>query len=167
MKFTVHELTRADIPNLLLLRHQLFQETPWLKYEPNEESYSQEIESRICRNFLTSQNSMISVARADDDFVGFVLAQGGISSKTKHSVCIAIGVLDSYKGKGVGTSLMDHLHSWTEITNIHRMELVVANPNKTAQKFFKKYGFVEEGIKHHAILYQGAYIDQTYMFKLL
>ncbi len=167
MKFTIHGLTQADIPSLLLLRHQLFQETPWLKFEPNEEGYSRELESRICRNFLASQNSMISVARSDDNFVGFVLAQEGISSKTKHSVCIAIAVLEGYKGKGVGAGLMDHLHSWAKTTDIHRMELVVANPNKVAQKFFKKYEFVEEGIKHHALLHQGAYIDQTYMFKLL
>ena len=68
------------------------------------------------------------------------------------------------QGKGIGTfavkSIVDHAFF---NLNLRRIQLEVLDYNQTAQKLYKKIGFVEEGRRRKAVYKDGQYVDEIIM----
>lgn len=71
---------------------------------------------------------------------------------------------EEHRGKGVGTFAVSAMvnHAFFDL-NLRRLQLEVLEYNQTAQKLYKKIGFVEEGRKRKAVFKDGQYVDELIM----
>lgn len=80
-----------------------------------------------------------------------------------HRGTLGMGVLSGYRGKGIGTSLIDRTIEAARAAGLERVELAVFASNLPAIKLYEKTGFVTEGVKKRARKIDGAYDDIVQM----
>lgn len=104
------------------------------------------------------------VAEIDGKVVGRLGLTTFSRPRRKHAGGLGMGVHDDYAGRGVGSALMeaaiDAADNWLNIT---RLELDVFVDNTAAIGLYKKYGFVDEGVKRAYAFRAGEYVDTMNM----
>lgn len=68
-----------------------------------------------------------------------------------HSGTLGIGLLEEYRGQGIGEKLIRTALDEAKLRGLTRVELTVREPNVSAMALYKKVGFVIEGIKRNAV----------------
>ncbi|MDF2792199.1 MAG: GCN5-like N-acetyltransferase [Neobacillus sp.] len=99
-------------------------------------------------------NSTIFVAKENDVLIGYL-------------IYLVVGILSEFRGLGVGTKLFKHLEDWAREHSVHRLELSVATRNEAGLRLYKKMGFDIEGTKRHSLFFDGEFVDEYYMSKLI
>jgi RimJ/RimL family protein N-acetyltransferase len=80
-------------------------------------------------------------AEANGTLVGWVW----VGLDRHGRVDLGMGVVDGWRGRGVGSLLMDEAVAWARDQGAHKVELEVWPHNLGAQRLYEKYGFVAEG----------------------
>jgi RimJ/RimL family protein N-acetyltransferase len=119
------------------------------------------------REVLAWDNSAILVAEQAGGLIGCLEAYGGKFHRDWHNVYVAVGVLQAYTAKGVGTQLFIELERWALEREVHRLELTVMVDNRRAIALYQKMGFEIEGRKRHALRVDGVFVDEYLMARLL
>lgn len=99
------------------------------------------------------ENKEIYVARIDNEIVGYVIFN--IKERNNPSVrCqkqVNIGVLvvkEGYRGKGIGTNLLDFVKEYAKSNGCTDLYLTVNEENKNAISLYEKYGFKVKNIAY-------------------
>lgn len=163
----IRRVRLEDAEQLCHLIQQVENDSKYMLFGPGERSVtSEQLQSRILA--MDGDNgSTILVAESDDMLVGYLMAIGGSSNRTKHTVYLVVGILTGYRGQGIGTELFETIEQWANRHTIQRMELTVAKPNEAGIRLYKKMNFTIEGTKRKSLYIDGNYIDEYYMSKLL
>ncbi len=115
---------------------------------------------------LISQRRMVTFLAFDDDFViGYVSLVFPRFSKMKGNTYLTISVREAYRGKGVGSALMETAEKYAQAQGMRRIELEVFGKNKNAIALYAKRGYVVEGTKKDAVYNLGAFDDIIIMTK--
>lgn len=80
-----------------------------------------------------------------------------------HIGSLGIGVLSSYRGRGIGRALMQAALQKAKLKGLTRIELTVRENNKLAINLYEKFGFVVEGIHRNAVCIDGKYENHVFM----
>ena len=80
-----------------------------------------------------------------------------------HGGVLGMGVLEGYRGKGIGASLMRATLEHARKTGFTRVELTVREDNLRAKALYDKAGFAVEGRKRKAALFDGRHYDLILM----
>ncbi|MFK7800099.1 MAG: GNAT family N-acetyltransferase [Anaerolineae bacterium] len=111
-----------------------------------------------------ADNIISLVAEIDGKVVGRLGLTTSVRPRRKHAGALGMGVHDAYAGRGVGTALMnavvDMADNWL---NLSRLELDVFTDNAPAIGLYKKFDFVEEGVKRAFAYREGEYVDTLMM----
>ncbi|MGG0642996.1 GNAT family N-acetyltransferase [Sporosarcina gallistercoris] len=163
----IRRVRLEDAKQLCHLIQQVENDSQYMLFGPGERSVtSEQLQSRILA--MNGENgSTLIVAESDGKLVGYLMAIGGSSNRTKHTVYLVVGILTGYRGQGIGTELFEALEKWAKQQNIHRMELTVAQPNEAGIRLYKKMKFTIEGTKRNSLNIDGNYVDEYYMSKLI
>jgi len=72
-----------------------------------------------------------------------------------HTAEIGMSVQSGYRGKGVGTGLIEGAKDWSRIFGVEKLVLNVVPENVRAISFYERMGFVPEGhrLKHAKLSY--------------
>jgi len=162
----IKKLTSADSFGFLNLLLTLDNETKFMMLEPNERNVSSE-DMTLRLSKIDETNSVLFGAFDDGNLVGYVNVLRGDANRIRHSAYIAMGILLSYTGQGIGKLLLNKVDEWARKYGVTRLELTVMAHNENAIKLYEKMGFNKEGIKKNSILIDGNYIDEYYMGKIL
>lgn len=163
----IREVRSSEAENFIYLSKQVEDNSEFMLWEPGERNIKPEQQKKMIENMYKNENSTILVAESENELVGFLVVIGGSAKRNRHSAYIVIGILEEYRGKGVGTKLFEALESWASQKNIHRLELTVVTQNKAGLSLYKKMGFENEGIKRHSLFIKGKFVDEYYMSKLI
>ena len=159
------KLVKTDAERFWEMMNQLDHETKYMLYEPGERIKNiARIESLI-ENSVEGEDFLL-VAEENDKIVGYISAQRGGLKRIAHSAYIVVGILQNYRGKGIGTEFFNQLDNWAEEKKITRLELTVICENEVAKNLYEKSGFEIEGIKRKSVLVDGIYLDEFYMAKI-
>jgi len=93
-------------------------------------------------SYMNFKNSKTYVAKEKDMVVGYVSAY---KTDNKNKLA-ALYVLSDYHGQGIGTKLMENALSF--LGEDKEIILEVTSYNIQAVEFYKKFGFVENGLVH-------------------
>ncbi len=156
-----------DAAGLIELFRQLDEETSFMLFEPRERNITTEQQKHRLEVFENSSTDIILVAEDNGIIVGFIVGIGGSANRNRHSLHIAIGILQAYWGQGIGQELMRSLESLAKERNMHRLELTVMAHNERAISLYQKCGFEYEGIKRDSLRVEGEYLNEIYMSKLI
>ena len=80
-----------------------------------------------------------------------------------HCGTLGMGVLPAYRGQGIGKRLLQACiaKAWTQ--GITRIELAARSDNTRAIRLYESLGFEHEGIRRHAMRFDGVYHDAAQM----
>lgn len=118
-----------------------------------------------------------ALVAADDDRWDYAIVAEGqmigevvLNELDRHNRCANIRIViwsSQARGRGLGTAAMTLLtrFAFAEI-GLHRVELGVYAFNPRAIRCYEKVGFVHEGTRRAALLWEGEWIDQHIMAML-
>lgn len=129
MDVIIRGIKEEDIDDIVEIEKEAFS-TPWSK-----ESFITEIRDNLLAKYL--------VAEIDERVVGY----GGIWLILNEGHVTNIAVRESHKGKGIGNMIVEGLICYCISQGIENMTLEVRKSNYIAQNLYKKYGFMEYGIR--------------------
>jgi ribosomal protein S18 acetylase RimI-like enzyme len=156
----------GDSEKFLDMLKQLDCETKNMMYEPGERTTSVE-EMKSVLQGMDASGSLMLAAEVDGDIAGFLSAERGFANRIKHSAYIVIGVLKDYRGRKIGTRLLEELDNWARDNGVSRLELTVMVHNESAIGLYQKMGFKIEGLKEKSLVVDGNFVDEYYMAKII
>lgn len=163
----IRHITPDDAEKFVNLILQVERESDFMIFEADERKLTPEQQRSQIEMMLKEDNSTILVAEVEENLVGYLVAKGGRARRNNHTVYLVVGILDQYRGKGIGTKLFTELENWARNHKIHRLELTVIRSNRAALFLYSKMGFRIEGIKRDSLFINGQYVDEYYMSKIL
>lgn len=164
---TVRPITIDDAQAFLDFRRRLDRETKFMLLEAGERQTTIEEQRDQFKRILSRDNQMLFVAESDEGIVGYLFTGGGLYRRNRHRAEIVVGILEKYRGQGIGTRLFEACERWARAHGLHRLELTVMTHNERGITLYKKMGFEVEGIARHALSVDGEYVDEYWMGKLL
>jgi RimJ/RimL family protein N-acetyltransferase len=139
--------------------------------EPGEFTMTEEQERVFLAEQAIRPNWAAFVAVTDATparIIGLATADGQQRRAIRHCASIGISVAHGWRGQGVGHALMRSLVDWARASGlVTRLELEVLTRNQTAIHLYERIGFQREGLKRHALLRNGEYLDELTMALLL
>ncbi|MFC4559797.1 GNAT family N-acetyltransferase [Virgibacillus kekensis] len=163
----VREVKEADAAALAELTNAVESSSAYMLWEPGERDMDSTRMKKRITAMKNEKNSSIFLAEDNQRLAGYLMAIGGNANRNKHAAYLVIGVLEEYRGQGVGTALFQKLEQWAQTKNIHRLELTTVAQNNGGVALYQKMGFEIEGTKRDSLMINGEYLDEYYMSKLL
>lgn len=128
MTITIESMNLLSVDEVLEISKLSLSET-WSK-----DSFIRELENPL---------SHYLIAKKDNKIVGFIGFWIVVGEATINNIAIH----PNYRGNGISNILMDSMLDVCKSQNTFAITLEVRSSNTTAQNLYKKYGFVEEGIR--------------------
>lgn len=163
----IREIIVEDAEKFLNLMKEVEAKSDFMLMEPGERNTTPEQQAKLLERIEKQDNSTIFVVEENGRMLGYLIAMGGTVKKTSHSAYIAIGILEGFRGKGIGTALFERAEKWAIQKSISRLELTTVTENEAGVALYKKSGFEIEGIKRNSLIIKGKPFDEYYMSKLL
>lgn len=129
MDINIRKMLVGDIEDVLEIEREAFS-TPW-----SREAFRIEIEENLLAKYF--------VAEVDKRPIGY----GGMWLILNECHITNIAVKKAYRGKGVGKKILEAMILFCDLQGIQRMTLEVRKSNVVAQSLYKKYDFIEQGIR--------------------
>lgn len=154
--------TYRDAQLFSRLRKDIEKESDYVLAEKNERT---ETGLHVLIRLLISQRRIVTFLAFDNKTpVGYVSLVFPKFTKLQGNAYLTIGVRESYRGKGIGTELMNKAEEYAKGRGIRRMELEVFSKNP-ALKLYTRKKYEVEGVKKDAVKYNGSYDDIIIMAK--
>ncbi|KMJ57457.1 GCN5 family acetyltransferase [Bacillus sp. LL01] len=163
----IREIMLDDAEALTNLIKEVEATSDFMLMEVGERKITAEQQRVHLERIQQQSNSTILVAEIDGRLVGYLFAIGGSAKRTIHSAYLVIGILEEYRGKGIGSKLFGSVTRWAEERNLTRLELTAVTENEAGVALYKKNGFEIEGTKRRSLIINGVPYDEFYMSKLL
>jgi ribosomal protein S18 acetylase RimI-like enzyme len=115
-----------------------------------------EIESRI-----------FFVACVDSEVVGWVHLKHMDLDKLRHTAQLTVGVLEEYRGNGIGSHLLERGLTWAAQQDFEKIENALPATNERAIEFLKSRGFEVDAVREDHYKLNGEHVDEVMMMKHL
>ncbi|PYZ94618.1 GNAT family N-acetyltransferase [Salipaludibacillus keqinensis] len=161
----IRKVSKSDLEQLKSLLETIDKESQFMLYEAGERMISTNQAETMIESL--SGHSAFFVAEEDNQLVGYLIALGNKTNKTRHRAYLVLGVLKRFKGRGIGTELMDEAEDWAVQQGVTRLELTTMVHNEAALALYKKKGYEVEGLKRQSLMMNGEALDEYYLAKLL
>ena len=99
----------------------------------------------IEKEITMSENAFYLTAKMN----GIIIGYGGIWKILDEAHLMNIAVHPEYRGIGAGEKILEALIDLCRIKNMNDMTLEVRASNIPAQNLYKKFGFMQEGLRKH------------------
>ncbi len=103
------------------------------------------------------------VALSKDKVIGWCDILPKEKEINKHVGVMGVGIIPDFRGKGIGTRLINACLEKVKKQNIYRIELWVYEDNVNAVDLYKKLGFEIEGVKRNVAKIDGVYKNDIIM----
>ncbi|MBU6428588.1 MAG: GNAT family N-acetyltransferase [Cyanobacteria bacterium REEB65] len=165
----IRPAAEADAEQLIAFVQRLAEEpTNNILYTPGEFQRTVAEEQAFLRRMAHSRTSVFLVAAVDQRIVGVTDLHGEKKLAMRHCASMGISFAKDWRGKGIGTTLLEALITWAQKTGIlRRIELQVFARNTGAIRLYERLGFVVEGRRKNSVFKDGEFIDDLIMAKWL
>jgi [ribosomal protein S18]-alanine N-acetyltransferase len=146
----LREMTRADMPRIMVLEQDLFPDDAW-----TPEMFAAEFAQPASRRLYL-------VAEEGDTVIGYagMMFPGGPAADV-----VTLGVAPARWGRGIGAALLCALVDEAERRGCTEVLLEVREDNPRARELYLRHGFAEIGIRRG--YYQPSGVDAVVMRKAL
>jgi ribosomal-protein-alanine N-acetyltransferase len=162
----IRDLGLHDIAAFAVLRHTISVEGDFMLPEPAETTNKKQFAERVAEALTDPWRNRI-LALENGRLVGFVSGVRGESNRSRHGVHIAIGIMQSHTGRGIGRCLMDAMEAWARPLGVRRLDLRVMVHNERAINLYLRCGFCIEGRTRGEYCIDGELVDAYIMGKIL
>ena len=166
---TIRSATADDASALVALTRAVTAERRFLVMEPEEFDLSEDDERRRIQTYLDASDRLALVAERDGHIDGALWCEAGGRKRLAHRATFHMLVERDYRGRGVGTALLETLIRWAEQhPTIEKLGLAVLATNTPAINVYRRLGFLEEGRRIHELkLGLHEYTDDILMYRFV
>lgn len=122
----IEKMTSGYLDDVYILETECFSH-PWSKQSLEEE--------------LNNETSLFLVAKEENEVIGYI----GMSIVIDEGYIFNVAVRESYRNKGVATSLINELVTYGKKNNFSFITLEVRESNFPAISLYSKFGFIKAG----------------------
>ena len=157
-----------DAAELLALQHKLDSQSSFMLLEPGERAQEPDrLRTSLQAQDSTASFDLISSDEKSGDAVGWLSVEVPPFRRARHAGYLVIGVDAAAAGRGIGHDLLAAAEREASSRGLRRLELTVMTDNLRAVGLYLRSGFQVEGLRRHAIIRDGAPVDEYYLGKLL
>ena len=169
MSFTMQRAQPGDAVSIIrYMKHLLSEPNHNMRRDADEFRHTVGEEARAIKKFASSKNSLFLIAKAEDRVIGVLTCSGGRYRAEKHTTELGISVDQDWRGKGVGSAMMEAAVEWAQTTaQLKRITLFVLERNQDAVRLYERLGFEIEGKLRKDFYRDGVYLDTLVMGLLL
>ncbi len=109
------------------------------------------------------ENQRFFVGTVDDEVVAWCGVEQPSLEKLAHNVELTLGVLEEYRGSGIGSRLMERGLSWADERGFHKVYNSVPATNVDGIEFLEDHGWNTEAIRRDHYRIDGEFVDEVMM----
>jgi len=103
------------------------------------------------------------VATVDGEVVGWVHIDVNETEKLHHTAELTVGVLDEYRGKTIGSELLDRGVGWASNHGIEKIYNSLPATNERGIEFLEDHGWETEAVRANHYKFDDDYVDEVMM----
>ena len=119
----------------------------------------------IAKLLLSQRRTVTHMAFDGNEVIGYVSLVFPKFNKLRGNAYLTIGVREKWRGKGVGSTLMEAAETYAKNKGVRRLELEVFGKNKNAINLYLGRGYQIEGTKKDAVEDSSGFDDVIIMAK--
>ena len=159
MEYRIVPITVELIPGYRMAFDKVAKESRFLDYleaPPPPEAVGEFV--------LSIQNNNLQFVALDDQtVVGWCAITAKAKAIYSHAGVLGMGIVEGYRGRGVGTALIRTTLDAARLRGLKRIELQVRENSLSAMALFEKVGFVKEGVMRKHAFVDGVYENSLLM----
>ena len=140
MSVTLRPMTLADLPVVMRLEEELFAPDTW-----TEAMYRDELSRGDTRFYVVAEFDVSGDEDEPDEGPPVIVGYGGLIAYDDEAHVSTIGVARDRQGEGLGARLLDALLTEADRRRTPVVLLEVRADNESAQRLYRRRGFVEIG----------------------
>jgi ribosomal protein S18 acetylase RimI-like enzyme len=109
------------------------------------------------------ESRMFFVATVDDEVVGWVHLRAPELEKLAHTAELTVGVLEEYRGHGIGGHLLERGLEWAAANGYEKVYQSVPSSNAEAIAFLEAHDWETEAVRENHYRIDGEYVDEVMM----
>lgn len=163
-RFTIRTARQADLSGLVGIIRQVANEGSYIEAETVADLI--DYEEILLRN-NSAESRMFFVATVEEQVVGWVHLDLPQTGKLRHTAKLTVGVLDEYRGGGIGTTLLEKGSAWARENDFEKLYNSVPATNEEARNFLETHGWHTEATREDHYKIDGEYVDEVMMARSL
>ncbi|AFO56471.1 MULTISPECIES: GNAT family N-acetyltransferase [Natrinema] len=160
LEFHIRPARQEDLTGIVGAIRQVAEEKTYIEAETVADEIDHE-EALLRHNEL--QSRMFFVATVEDDVVGWVHLHAPEVEKLSHTAELTVGVLEDYRGHGVGSHLLSRGLEWAGSNGYEKVYQSVPSTNEEAITFLEEHGWETEAVREDHYKLNGHYVDEVMM----
>ena len=109
------------------------------------------------------ESRMFFVATVGEEVVGWVHLHAPELAKLSHTAELTVGVLEEYRGHGIGSHLLERGLEWAGANGYEKIYQSVPSTNEDAVAFLEHHGWEVEAVREDHYKIDGRYVDEVMM----
>lgn len=168
-EFLLRNAEAGDAADLIEYLRSITEETPYLRCEPEEVTFTEEQEQEFLQEKMDSDRELMLIAVADGRAAGTCsLMSAGRYQRSRHRCEVGIALYQEFCGRGIGTIMLKNILDNAKKVGYEQAELEVLAENARAIVLYEKLGFQKYGTFPRNVKYKnGKYADAYWMMKKL
>lgn len=157
-EITIRPAMQRDLSGIIGAIRQVADEMTYIEAETVADLLDHE-DVLLRHNELESR--MFFVATVGDDVVGWVHLQSHELAKLSHTAKLTIGVIEGYRGRGIGSRLLSHALTWAGSNGYEKVYNSVPATNEQGIEFLERHGFEVEAVREDHYRIGADYVDEV------
>ena len=164
MEVTIRLATQNDLSGLVGVMREVAQEDVYLTAETVVDLLDHE---EVIFRYNDIESRVFFVATVDDEVVGWVHLRSPNFAKLRHTAELTMGVLEAYRGHGIGSRLMEYGLEWAESNGYEKVYQSLPATNQDAVRFLERHRWETEAIRKAHFKIDGEYVAEQQMAVML
>jgi ribosomal protein S18 acetylase RimI-like enzyme len=167
-EITIRLADIEDASKLLSMKLDYLKDSKTIPLFPNEYHDDIKIETQLIKRLLEEKNSALFVAESEGKLIGNIDFNGNQRLKLFHTGVVGMGIKETWRGKGLGSALMEALIKWSKNNPfITLLWLEVYDSNEGGKALYRKMRFKECGRMENFFHQDNKNIDKITMVRHL
>lgn len=167
-RLVIREGVAEDAAALLEFASEIFGQTDFLSYGPEDFELTEVEERKFVNEFYESPNQVFLLGLIEERIVATLHFSALERPRMQHTGEFGVAVAREFWNRGVGSRMIDALVDWARSTNlVTKINLRVRSDNRRAIALYEKKGFVCEGTIRCDVRVNGQYYDHLWMGLIL
>jgi ribosomal protein S18 acetylase RimI-like enzyme len=160
LEFHIRPARQDDLSGIIGAIRQVAEERTYIEAE----SVADEIDhDEVLLRHNEIESRMFFVATVDDEVVGWVHLYAPELKKLSHTAELTVGVLDGYRGYGIGSHLLARGLEWAASNGYEKVYQSVPSTNEDAIEFLETHNWEIEAVREDHYKLNGHYVDEVMM----
>lgn len=160
LEFVVRPAHQSDLTGLVGAIRQVAEDGRYIEAESVADVIDHE-EVLLRHNEL--EERMFFVATVGNDVVGWVHVAGSELNKLQHTAELTVGVIESYRGHGMGSHLLERGLEWAGSREYEKIYNTIPASNEEAVAFLENHGWEIEATREDHYKLDDEYVDEVMM----